>query len=324
MSARLYADYVRRWLRDKTARTGAGTAYDWGRIVESRLIPTFGGRLVSTIDVEAVEGFVAALKRGEVTLPVAPLSGDRRRRPRPPTKLSARRVNIILQVLRQSLDRAVQKGWLSDNPARQVTRLREEKPEVDPLSMVEVRQFLAAGLRDEEERRYFRVAFFSGLRPGEQIGLQWDDLDWGRKLIGVRRQVTRFGSGPTKTVESKRDVQMLPVVEQALRAQRGASQLRSAWVFPNREGGPRDQTNLRERTWRGALRRAGLRARTLGQTRHTFATLMLESGESPGWVARQLGHTSAEMVYRRYHRFIPDLRGRDGERITTWLTSEGL
>jgi integrase len=36
--------------------------------------------------------------------------------------------------------------------------------------------------------------------------------------------------------------------------------------------------------WRPALRRAQLRVRTLYQTRHTFATLMLELGESPGWV----------------------------------------
>jgi integrase len=33
---------------------------------------------------------------------------------------------------------------------------------------------------------------------------------------------------------------------------------------------------------------------------------MLEARESPGWVARQLGHANAEMVYRRYHKFIPD------------------
>src|SRR5204863_4994828 len=52
----LYAAYVRRWLADKTARLGAGTAYDWRRIVESRLIPVFGERGVSDIDVEAVEG----------------------------------------------------------------------------------------------------------------------------------------------------------------------------------------------------------------------------------------------------------------------------
>jgi integrase len=47
--------------------------------------------------------------------------------------------------------------------------------------------------------------------------------------------------------------------------------------------------------------------------------MMLEAGESPGWVARQLGHTNVEMVYRRYHKFIPNLRGRDGAHAARWL-----
>ena len=59
----LYSAYVRRWLTDKTARLGAGTAYDWRRIVESRLIPAFGDRPVPEIDGEGVEGFIASLKR---------------------------------------------------------------------------------------------------------------------------------------------------------------------------------------------------------------------------------------------------------------------
>ena len=136
--------------------------------------------------------------------------------------------------------------------------------------------------------------------------------------------MSRFGKGPTKTIESRRDVEMLPIVEQALRDQRAENSSAGPWVFPNRDGGPLDITNLRERVWRPAIQRAKLRPRTLYQTRHTFATLMLEAGESPGWVARQLGHTNAEMVYRRYHKFIPNLRGRDGAHAARWLAGEGL
>ena len=55
-------------------------------------------------------------------------------------------------------------------------------------------------------------------------------------------------------------------------------------------------TNLRERVWKPAVRRAGLRYRTMYQTRHTCATLMLAAGEDIGWAAEQLGHTSVEMV----------------------------
>lgn len=320
----LYTAYVRRWLADKTARLGAGTAYDWRRIVESRLIPVFGERRVSEIDVEAVEGFIASLKHGEAATAPPPDTTDRRKRPRAAMKLSNRRVNIIVKVLRQSLDRAVSKGWLADNPARKIKLLREDKPEIDPFSLGDVKTFIADGLQDDEHRRYFRVAFFAGLRPGEQIGLQWDDIDWQRKIIGVRRSLGRFGQGPPKTVESKRDVAMLPIVEQALSAHRATDDRQSPWVFRNRDGGPLDVTNLRERVWRPALHRAKLRPRTLYQTRHTFATLMLELGESPGWVARQLGHTSVEMVYRRYHRFIPNLRGRDGMNAARELAGEGL
>jgi integrase len=309
-----YAEYVRRWLLDKEPRIGAGTAYDWRSIVEGRLIPRFGGMRVSEITEETIDAFLADLKRAPVEE-----AGRRRRR-----KLSNRRVNIILQVLRQSLDRAVKRGWLESNPAREVQRLREEKPEILPLSFDEVRRFLADGLQDDATRRYFTVAFFSGLRPGEQIGLRWDDLDWHRKLIGVRQTRTRWGDGPTKTIASTRDVDMLPPVERALRAQRAASQLRGAWVFVNSQGGALDITNLRERVWKPALRRAGLRYRTMYQTRHTFATLVLASGEDIGWVAQMLGHTSTEMVIRHYHRFIPNLTRRDGSAIARLTEEQGL
>jgi integrase len=320
----LFRDFVRRWLEDKSARLAAGTAYDWQRVVEARLLPTLGDKRVNEIAVDDVEALVAALKRGEVPSPPAPDASDKRRLGRKPMKLSNRRVNIILKVLRQSLDRAVAKGWLESNPARAVDLLREERPDIDPLSLDEVRRMLADGLQHDEERRFFAVALFSGLRPGELIGLQWHDLDWPRKLIAVRRTVSRFGTGPTKTVESRRDVQMLPVVERALSAQRASSRLRGAWIFPNRDGGPLDLTNLRERVWRPAVRRAKLRSRPLYQSRHSFVTLMLGAGESPAWVAQQLGHTSAEMVRRRYSKFIPNLTRQDGSAASRWLAEHGL
>jgi len=173
--------------------------------------------------VEAIVGFIADLKRGDVSTAPAPDTRDLRKKPRAPKKLSNRRVDIILKVLRQSLDRAVAKGWFPDNPARKIDLLREDKPEIDPLSVTEVKAFLGKGLQEEEDRRYFRFAFFSGLRPGEEIGLQWDDIDWQRKMLLVRRPVSRFGTGSTKTVESKRTVQLLAIVERALRGRRAGA-----------------------------------------------------------------------------------------------------
>jgi integrase len=46
--------------------------------------------------------------------------------------------------------------------------------------------------------------------------------------------------------------------------------------------------------------------------RHTAATLWLAAGESPEWIARQLGHTSTEMLFKRYSRFVPNATRQDG------------
>jgi integrase len=103
----------------------------------------------------------------------------------------------------------------------------------------------------------------------------------------------------------------LPAVRKALEKQRaiaGGSEL----VFPNSRGGHININNLRPRIWYTTLARAGLRPRDFYNTRHTFATHALASGEDPGWVAKMLGHTTLLMLTTRYYRYIPNLTRKDG------------
>ena len=60
------------------------------------------------------------------------------------------------------------------------------------------------------------VVFISGLRPRRADRAAVGGRRWHRTTIGVRRSVSRFGEGPTKTVQSTRDADMLPPVERAL------------------------------------------------------------------------------------------------------------
>jgi len=318
----LFADYAREWLRSRAGRLEAGTAYDEQRMLEARILPTLGSRRVDTLTVDDVEDLVSALRRGEV--PGLPVTDEqpRRRRPRAPVKLSNRRVNMIHKLLRLALDRAVRKGWLTTNPARAVDLLTEARTHVDPLSRAEVRAFLERGGLDDEDRRYFTVSFFTGMRPSELHGLERETaIDWTHRKVCIRTTVGRFGEGKGKTADAPRDVAMLPVVERTLRAQLKAVGLRSTYVFPNQVGGPRNVGNMR-RVWRRALKKAGLRLRPMYQARHTFATMMLDLGETPGWTATQLGH-SLETFFRRYARFIPNHGRQDGAVASRRLQEEG-
>ena len=118
-------------------------------------IPTFGGHQVSEIDVEMIEGLIAALKRGAAPAPPAPESRDRRRKPRDPKKLSNRRVTSSSR----SCGNRSTGLWPRDGS--QTTRragsifFARRTPEIDPLSLTEVKTFLGSGLDDEDWRRYF-------------------------------------------------------------------------------------------------------------------------------------------------------------------------
>jgi integrase len=136
------------------------------------------------------------------------------------------------------------------------------------------------------------------------MALRWDDLDFERNQILVRSSLSRYGLGAPKTPGSVRTIDMQPPVCDALLAQRPRARLRSEFVFPNEDGGPLDETNIRDRNWRRLLRRAGLRYRPLYHCRHTYAVLELSDGENPLFLAKQLGHTTPETTLRRYARFM--------------------
>jgi integrase len=55
--------------------------------------------------------------------------------------------------------------------------------------------------------------------------------------------------------------------------------------------------------------------------RHTAATLMLASGENPEWIAAMLGHSTTEMLFRVYSRFVPNLTRNDGRAYTGLLNA---
>jgi integrase len=96
----------------------------------------------------------------------------------------------------------------------------------------------------------------------------------------------------------------------------------SDYVFCNQTGQPLDNKNFSDRVWYPLLRHLGLDKRRPYQMRHTAATLWLASGEAPEWIAKQLGHTSTEMLFRVYSRYVPNLTRQDGSAMERLLASQ--
>ena len=170
-------------------------------------------------------------------------------------------------------------------------------------------------------KNYYVVRFFTGLRTGEIDGLPWDCVDFQRRQILVRQAIVEGEIEQTKTDGSYRHVEMSQVVFNSLQDQKKATGT-NTFVFCNREGNPLNHNNVTTRIWYPLLRHLGLRKRRPYQTRHTAATLWLAAGENPEWIARQMGHTTTEMLFRVYSRYVPNLTRRDGSAFERLLIKE--
>ena len=100
-----------------------------------------------------------------------------------------------------------------------------------------------------------------------------------------------------------------------MRDQRNVTLGKSPYVFLNRYGRTLKPCPLRKHAWMSVLEKLGLEYRTMLHTRHTYITMMLDSGEHIGWVARQVGHTSAKMIFERYYSYIENYQTDDGQKF---------
>jgi integrase len=224
-------------------------------------------------------------------------------------------MGLLRQILNEAADR-----FQFTSPALNIKKLRVRKTDVNPFSLVDVQRIIATVRPDYKD--YFTVRFLTGMRTGEVHGLKWKYIDWDLRIIRVRETFVLGEDEYTKTDGSQRDIQMSQPVFDALKRQFEATGKASDYVFCNQTGQPLDNKNFSDRVWYPLLRHLGLDKRRPYQMRHTAATLWLASGEAPEWIAKQLGHTSTEMLFRVYSRYVPNLTRQDGSAMERLLASQ--
>ena len=157
------------------------------------------------------------------------------------------------------------------------------------------------------------------MRTGEIDGLKWKYVDFEKRCIKVRETLVLGDEDYTKNDSSQRDIDMSAAVYNAMKEQYKATAEISEYVFCNTKGSSIDHNNVTKRVWYPLLARLKITKRRPYQTRHTTATLWLAAGESPEWIANQMGHASTEMLFKVYSRFVPNLTRKDGSAFEVLL-----
>jgi len=238
--------------------------------------------------------------------------------------LAPRTIYDISSILRAGLKDAADKRIIRDNPALLAARLSRGDREASFLAPQELAAFLTAA-KGERLEDAFIVALNTGMRPGEWLGLAWQDVDLPQAKLTVRQALHeekgRLFLGPVKTRAGRRTISLPKEAVKALQRQR-TRQMKDklvaggTWVnewglvFTNTRGGALYRTNIAKRDMKRILDRASLDGVTLHTFRHTHASLLIAAGEDIKTVSRRLGHEKITITLQTYGHLMP---GRDEE-----------
>jgi integrase len=221
--------------------------------------------------------------------------------------ITARTVNSIRSIFRFILEEAKKDEIIDKNYFDIVDALKQIKPEIKPFSLDEVKLILSNS--SGWQKSFFKLAFFTGMRSGEMIGLKWEDINFVSKTINIKRAIRQGVESTPKTESSIRTIDMLPIVEEALNDQKQYTYLRQSYIFLTSNNKPHATcNNLRDGVWKNTLKISGLDYRILYQTRHTFASIMISAGEDIVWVSNMLGHTDVSMTLSKYTKYIKNTK----------------
>jgi len=298
------AEFAAIWLQENSGGWRQTYLYKLNGMFNKYILPNLGSinlRDITKSDVLLFRNELVAYKKS---------NGD---------PMTSYNVNRIMMKLKAVLAEASERFTI-DNVSSTVKPLKNEVVEVSPLSLNQVVKFLQ--LVRGDYHCYFTSRFFTGLRSSEVTALKWQDIYLKDSYLMVRSALVNGEIINTKTVGSYRKVELNKLVVDCLSNHKKNTQFnqRSDFVFCTSDGKHVNNNNICARVWHPMLRLLNLNPRKLYQTRHTTASFWLASGESPEWIAKQMGHNSTALLFSTYSRFIANNTQKDGSRFDNFLS----
>ncbi|MBN8544254.1 MAG: site-specific integrase [Alphaproteobacteria bacterium] len=202
-------------------------------------------------------------------------------------------------------------------PARLGRGKRKEKKAI--LSPGQIALLLREAKKDQRWGIYYAFPFMAGTRPSEQLALHWEDVDFERGFITIRRMIERDGAVTnfTKTEAGMREIPLWSDLREALlgwkkRCPRKDGELKlvfpgygkkNQWPCPQLGGNPMLYVNFRKRVWAPAFKRLAALSIpyvTPHSARHSFISTLQERGVEVGLVAKIAGHSNPAVTLSYY------------------------
>jgi integrase len=281
------AEYLEQWLEHAQRDWRANTLVAATNSVRNHIIPTLG-----------------KLKLGQVKPLDIENAYRRMTHPKTKKKSTTGTVQYAHKMLRSAFRQAVRWQLIGHNPMDGVTTPKHSPDARTALTSEQVQAFLEhPSVASHQEFALWYVAFASGLRRGELLGLRWSDIDLERGVLRVRQQVIEVGQSLTLSIP------LAPSTVTVLQEQQARVGLWQKFhgedwhdfdlAFPLEDGRPRSPRGT-SRMFRRLADSVDLPDLVLHETRHTAISLVAAQTRDARLVADFAGHTDATFTMNTY------------------------
>lgn len=323
-----FGEYLRDWLQNYgTTRLAPTTRRRYGQIINLRVIPKLGMVPLQKLRALHLQKFFREIiEEGRLDKPGEPLSTD----------------SIIYhhRVIHKALDSALKQQLIQVNPADAVELPKppQELDEDDTRENIRVLDGaqVEAMLEAARETPYYTLLFVgvrTGLRRGELLGLQWQDIDFGAGTLSVKQALAYTPQEgiffkPPKNKKSRRTIDISSEVVAVLKEHKkkqaeaklffGQEYQDNNLVFCQYNGQPMHPDT--PSSWFPAfLERIGLPRLNFHCLRHTHASLLLKAGVDIKIISERLGHSSIRITYDIYSHLMPGMQKEAVDRLEELL-----
>lgn len=280
--------FARQWLAaqtfDESSREATATR------LRVHLLPTFGDMELRRIKPSSIQSWLRDKSKSHA-----------------PAHVRVMRVNLS-----QILAAAVDDQLIVRNPCDAAS---VKAPKVEPRKVVPWSAAMVSTVVEEHPLRWRAIPALAagcGLRQGEVLGLGIASIDFMRRVIRVEQQLKRVGGKLALAPPKGGKVREVPLPEVVAESLARHLELyppgEHGLVFGNSRGTLVDRSSFNAHVWKPALRRAGIeptRDHGMHILRHTYASILLDAGESIRAVAEYLGHADPGFTLRTYAHLMP-------------------
>jgi len=297
----LFGDWLDFWYQNYSKpKLRPKTQLDYENNIYQHIIPALGKIPLNKLTSNDLQQFYAQMKKNG-RLNRTDVYGD---------GLSDRMVRACHTRCRTALDKAVREKLIRTNPAHDCKLPAQTVNEMQVLTREEMQRFLVQA-KEEGYFELFLLELATGLRRGEVLALQWDDLNFTTGALHIQRQVYRANGklmvSEPKTKAALRTIVLPLSLVEVLREYR--HQVNSRWMFPSpvKEDSPLDPATCRKRL-QTILEHAGCKKVSFHALRHLFVTTALESGMDVKTLSTIIGHVFTKTTLNIYTHVTNEIR----------------